>query len=509
MATRYDKMAHLLRRAGFGARPDEIENYLKIGFAATVEQLVNYESVAENPNIPATPITRDGTFNIRLLTPEDTATWWIEIMTKTRRPLQERMVLFWHDHFSTAVLKVGAPNGYKYLYWQNLLFRQHATGNFRTLVKAINRDPAMLWWLDNYLNVKGSPNENYARELFEIFTLGLDAFFAGAYTEPDVQQAARAFTGWGLLCGDNLMRCAADQDRFNEQNGPLATPAEVIQIPPNTTDNSTASQRHDYTDKTVFGRTGNFNGDDIVDLIFDQEPQRTYAARMICKKLFEYFAYENPESHVVEHLAAVALRSNFDLKAILRDLFLNTKEFYSDKAMHALVKWPAYYAVNAIRLTQATVNYKQVYGGGFGGVNIIPSSIAAMGQVLLNPPDVFGWPGKADWITTSQLFARANFANNLTTARGTTGAPPGIPIDSVLATAGLNTNSTAEEVADYFIKLLVQAPLHQQLRQLLVDYLKKDDNGAIGTFRLDDTTKDKKVRGLIHLLLSRPEAQTF
>jgi len=513
MPSQYDRMAHLLRRAGFGARPDEIENSLKLGFEATVDQLINYENVPENPAMPATPITRDGTFNIRLLTIEDTASWWLERMIKTRRPLQERMVIFWHDHFATAVSKVGAPNGYKFLYWQNLLFRQQATGNFRALAKAINRDPAMLWWLDNYLNVKGSPNENYARELFEIFTLGLDAFFAGAYTEPDVQQAARAFTGWGLLCGDNLMFCQADKELMNEQNGPLATPAEVIEIPPNTPNNSRASQRHDYTDKTVFGVTRNFNGDDIVDLIFDQEPQRTFAARMICKKLFEYFAYDNPEAQVLDHLVAVALRTNFEIKAILRDLFLNTKEFYSERAMMALVKWPVYYAVSAVRLLQATINTRQVYGGGFGGFNIpAPSSIAAMGQVLLNPPDVFGWPGKENWVTTSQLFARANFASNLSTARTTPNnpdIPPGIPVDTVLTTAGLNSNSPAEQVVDYFVKLLVQAPLFPELRQALVDYLKKDDNGVIGTFRLDEATKDKKVRGLIHLLLSRPEAQSY
>ncbi|MGE0884967.1 MAG: DUF1800 family protein [Blastocatellales bacterium] len=509
MPNQYDRMAHLLRRAGFGARPDEVENYLKTGFEATVDQLINYENVAENPAIPATPITRDGTFNIRLLTPEDTASWWIERMVRTRRPLQERMVLFWHDHFATSVSKVGAPNGYKYLYWQNLTFRQYATGNFRALVKAINRDPAMLWWLDNYLNVKGSPNENYARELFEIFTLGLDAFFAGAYSEPDVQQAARAFTGWGLKCGDNLMFCLFDKELMNEQNGPITNPADVIEVPPNIPDNSRASQRHDYGDKTVFGQTGNFNGDDIVDLVFDREPQRTFAARMICKKLFEYFAYENPESHVVDHLAAVALRTNFDIKAILRDLFLNTKEFYSERAMHALVKWPAYYAVSAMRLTQAAMNWRQLYGAGFGGVNVpAPSSIGAMGQVLLNPPDVFGWPGRADWVTTSQLFARANFANNLATARNSAGNP-GIPIDSVLNIAGLDLNATAEQVVDYFVKLLVQTQLPAELRQLLIDYLKKDDSGVVGNFRLDEATKDKKVRGLIHLLLSRPEAQTF
>lgn len=506
----YDRMAHLWRRAAFGARPDEINNYLKQGFETTVDQLINYENVAESPSVPTQPTTTGGGLDVQILDLDNTTSWWLTRMIFTKRPLQERMTIFWHDHFATAVSKVGAPNGYKYLYWQNLTFRQHATGNFRALVKAINRDPAMLWWLDNYLNVKGSPNENYARELFEIFTLGLDAFFAGGYTEPDVQQAARAFTGWGLKCGDNLMFCQFDKELMNEQNGPITDPAAVIEVPPATPDASRAAQRHDYTDKTVFGQVGNFNGDDIVDLIFDREPQRTFAARMICKKLFEYFAYDDPEPHVIEHLAAVALRTDFDIKAILRDLFLNTKEFYSERAMRALVKWPVYYAVNAVRLTQATMELRQLYGGGFGGFNIpAPSSIASMGMVLLNPPDVFGWPGKENWITTSQLFARANFANNLTTARGNAPAPPGIPIDTVLATAGLNANSTAEQVVDYFVKLLVQGPIHAQLRQLLIDYLKKNDNGTIGTFTLDATTKDKKVRGLIHLLLSRPEAQNF
>src|SRR6185436_19817154 len=127
-------------------------------------------------------------------------------------------------------------------------------------------------------------------------------------------------------------------------------------IPPNVNDNSLAAQRHDYGVKTVFGVTQNFNGDDIVDLILDHEPQRTAAARMIGKKLFEHFAYEKPEEHVVQHLAEVLKRTNFDLKAMLRDLFLNVKEFYSDQALHALVKWPTYYVVSAVRLLQGSIN---------------------------------------------------------------------------------------------------------------------------------------------------------
>jgi uncharacterized protein (DUF1800 family) len=496
----YDRMAHLLRRAAFGARPDEINNYLRQGFEATVDQLVNYENVLENPNLPAQPTTRNGGFDITVLDVDNITSWWLDRMILTRRPLQERMTVFWHDHFATAVSKVNVPNGIKYLYWQNLTFRQHATGDFRALCKAINRDPAMIWWLDNYLTVRGSPNENYARELKEIFMLGLDAFFAGGYTEPDVQQAARAFTGWGIRRG-------IDQPPMNAPNGPITDPALVVEIPPETPNNTRASQRHDYGEKTVFGVTRNFNGDDIVDLILDKEPQRTFAARMLGKKLFEHFAYENPEAQVVDHLTAVALRHNFNVKLILRDLFLNTKEFYSEKALHSLIKWPVHYLVSAVRLLQAAVPTRGLNFGGRG--QLANATLEAMGMTLLNPPDVFGWPGKEEWITTSQLLARNNLANLLGAIRSTTPGATGIPIDTVLTTGGLNTNSTAEQVVDYFTNLLVQRRLAPNVRQALVDYLKKNDSGVIGAFTLNAATIDRKVRGLIHLLLSRPECQNF
>lgn len=497
----YDRMAHLLRRAAFGARPDEITNYLKQGFEATVNQLVNYENVAESTNVPELPTTANGGFDVTILDVDNITAWWLSRMIYTNRPLQERMTIFWHDHFATSVSKVNVPNGIKYLYWQNQLFRQYATGDFRAMCKAINRDPAMLWWLDNYLNVRGSPNENYARELQEIFMLGLDAFFAGAYTEPDVQQAARAFTGWTIRRG-------ADVPSGTNPNGPLTDPAQAVQIPPNTNDNSPATRLHDYTDKTVYGKTGNYNGDDIVDLILAPGSlQRTYAARMIGKKLFEHFAYENPEDSVVEHMAAITSRYDFNIKLILRDLFLNTKEFYSERAINSLVKWPVYYVVSAVRMLQATIITRGLNGGARGALQ--QTTLDSMGMALLNPPDVFGWPGKEEWITTAQLLARDNFANALATNRSTTQGNTGIPIDTVLATGGLGANSTAEQVVDYFTLLLIQRRLASNVRQALVDYLKKNDNGAIGTFTLDATTKDKKIRGLIHLLLSRPEYQNF
>jgi uncharacterized protein (DUF1800 family) len=350
------------------------------------------------------------------------------------------------------------------------------------------------------LNLKNSPNENYSREQMEIYMLGLDAFFAGGYTEPDVQQAARAFTGWTIRRG-------ADAPVNNNPNGPLTDPAQAVLIPPIINDNSLATRNHDYGDKTVFGVVRNFNGDDIVDLILDHEPQRTFAAKMIGKKLFEHFAYENPEESVVDHMAAVTLRHNFNIKLILRDLFLNTKEFYSERAIHSLVKWPVYYIVHAVRQLQATIITRGLNGGGRAQQQ--QTTLDAMGMALLNPPDVFGWPGREEWITTAQLLARDNFANALATNRSTTQGNTGIPIDTVLATAGLDAAATAEQVVDYFTLLLVGRRLAINVRQALVDYLKKNDNGSIGMFTLDATTKDKKVRGLIHLLLSRPECQNF
>jgi uncharacterized protein (DUF1800 family) len=265
MPSQYDKISHLMRRAAFGARPDEISQKVNQGLEATVDELVNYEQVTEDPAVPPVPTNNQGSSDITLITIDDVAVWWLTRMLLTRRPLQERMVLFWHDHYATSYEKVNDPNGGKHLYWQNQLERQHATGNFRALNKGMNRDAAMLRWLDTLTSTKASPNENYARELFEIFMLGLTAYENGIYTEADVQQAARAFTGWGW----NLLRL--DSPVSPAINGPATDPAAVVPIPPDVNDNSTAARQHDYTDKTVFGVTQNFNADNIVDLVLDYE----------------------------------------------------------------------------------------------------------------------------------------------------------------------------------------------------------------------------------------------
>ena len=320
---------------------------------------------------------------------------------------------------------------------------------------------------------------------------GLTAFDAGAYTEPDVQQAARAFTGWGW----QMLRL--DAPTGDQVNGPATDPSLVVPIPPNVNDNSAAAREHDYTNKTVFGVVQNFNGDDIVDLVLDHEPQRTYAARMLGAKLFEHFAYEDPEEYIVDHMTAVLLRTNFNIKAALRDLFLNVKEFYSEKAMHSLIKWPAYYMVSTLRLLGLnTINPR----------NANNNNLRAMGQWLFWPPDVFGWPAREDWITTSQTFARANWANGVCTSQPNF---PNANIDALRTLGGLGDTATPEQVVDYFTSLFVQRALAPNVRQALVEYLRKNNAGVIGNFSIvnDKNGNYPKLRGLTHLFLARPEYQ--
>ena len=493
------RIAHLLRRAAFGARPDEVEQYAARGLEATVEQLIDYENVLENPAVRDVPSRQNNgqaqPYDLREIGIAQLTAWWLESMVYTSRPLRDKLALFWHDFFATSNAKVENP---KYLYWQLKLLRDQATGNFRDLLKGINRDPAMIVWLDSKDNVKASPNENYARELFELFSLGFENFQRGAYIEADVQQAARAFTGWRLKPDPRNLGQPA--------NGEITDPTLLIDIPGSPSATTTANNNHDFGTKTVFGVTGNFNGDDIIDLILDHEPQRTFAAQYLGKRLWEYFAYENPEPALVEHLGAVVKRHDFSIKAILRDMFLGTKEFYSERAMFSLAKWPPHLIVGAHRLLQTPLP-------AFTGIIPLTELIGMMnlmGQTLFMPPDVFGWESGVGWFSTARMLARANWSYNLVAGRY---IENGISLDRVLPTSGLGAAAAAEEVTEYFGKLLIQRPLTPAVRQSLIDYLNTGEDGAVGTYTLGgDVGRSgyyKKTRGLIRLLLSRPECQSF
>ena len=384
------RAAHLLNRAGFAGTPEQADAAAKRDPADLVDELVSFDAA----RAPAPPEwvqpgveERERPGQLANLTPEERKerqrevrrenierigqlrAWWLQRMRSTAAPLQEKMTLFLHGHFATGMIKV--RNAYA-MFEQNRMFRANANGNWSDIVLAVSRDPAMIIYLDNAQNRKGRPNENYARELMELFSLGI-----GPYTEKDIQESARAFTGWGL----HPERFAF---RFQER-------------------------QHDDGSKEFMGKSGPFDGADIVRIILEQPRAAEYLAR----KLWSFFAYAEPGDEVVADLAGVLRASRLELKPALRAMFLSPA-FYSDRAVRTQIKGPVQWLVGAaIHL----------------GAEHIPPLLAQMmlrtlGQELFDPPSVKGWDGGPAWITASNLLSRYNFAGVM--AKGARAIPPNL-----------------------------------------------------------------------------------
>jgi uncharacterized protein (DUF1800 family) len=325
------------------------------------------------------------------------------------------------------------------------LFRDQGLGNFESLLQKVTRDPAMLIWLDNRLNRKGSPNENYAREVQELFTVGI-----GNYTEQDIHEAARAFTGHTL---DRSLGYV-----FNKN-------------------------QHDAGGKTFQGQTGNFDADDILGILV----RHPATARFITTKLFSWFVYENPDSSVVDRLSNTFTTSGFDIRAVVRDIFTGP-EFLSAQAFHGLIKQPVDYVVGSLK----SLNVQDI------GPDVT-AVLRRMGQDLLNPPDVSGWRGGSAWINSTTLFERFNWGDRLAMGRDSS-KPYFADVPAQLQAQGI---ASPDAVVDYYVNLLVDGDVTAEARQSLLDYLNTptplalDDTGAI----------DLKARGLVHLALATPTNQ--
>jgi uncharacterized protein (DUF1800 family) len=279
-------------------------------------------------------------------------------MRRTKRPLQEKLTLFWHGHWATSAEKVKSA----YALWlQNTTLRRFAAGNFKQMAVAVSQDPAMLFYLDNAQSRAAHPNENYARELMELFTLGI-----GNYTEEDIRNSARAFTGWSI----DRDRIAFVDRRF----------------------------MHDGGEKEFMGRRGRFTGRDIIDILFDQPAVGPYMA----KKLWSFFAHENPAPELVAQLAATFREAQWETKPLLRRMFLS-RAFYGRDAMHTQIKSPVQWLVGTARLLDAPLP----------DADTCAAILHVLGQDLFAPPSVKGWDGGYAWITTSTLFSRYNFAGLL------------------------------------------------------------------------------------------------
>lgn len=446
----YQKMAHLLRRAGFGASRDEVEAALRKGFDTTLRELVHYDTALPPNDFERVQDRLQSDF-LDFRNFGDLQLWWLHKMAHTDRPLQEKMTLFWHGHFATAYSKVKAP---ELMFRQNQLLRKHALGNFKTLALAVSQDPAMILYLDNQTNRKGRANENYARELFELFTLGI-----GHYTEQDIKEAARAFTGW----------------TFNRATGEFFF----------------ARRLHDYGPKTVFGKTGNWNGDDIVEMAVTHPA----SAPFICKKLFQFFIHDEPRPADIKPFADLYTRSGYELKPLLEAMF-RAPVFNSEKAMWAKIKSPVEFVVGAIRTTQAEMPAR-----------FAPVALKAMGQELFNPPNVKGWDGGADWINTTTLLTRFNFAMRLASLNEDN-QPLLQDIRSLITQRQLRA---AEDVVDYFTERILHRAVTPQTRRTLLAYLHTGPSGTPQIFDLNAVQNQRdmvrKIHGLMHVIMLTPEYQ--
>jgi len=441
--------AHLLRRAAFGGSPDDIARFAAGSMDAAVAALLH-------PTAPDVPLT-DFPDQTALFDPKRSRAtaqlWWLDRMLRTNRPLIEKMALFWHGHFATSIQKVPV----QYMVGQIDLFRAQGLGRFPALLGAVTRDPAMLIWLDNRYNAKAHPNENYAREVMELFALGL-----GSYTEDDVKEAARALTGWTL-------------DRS----------ASAAFVP----------ARHDDGIKTFLGRTGNFGADDVVAAIVSQPVHQ----RFIAHKLLEFFVYSDPEPELIEQTARVYALSGFDIAKTVGAI-LRSNVFYSSRAYRALPKSPIELAIGTLRcLGVATVPPN------------LPYQLARMGQEPLNPPSVKGWDGGPTWINTSTLLARFNFVNGLVaqTAPGKNGQPaisaPNADPDVLVGRVGMDP----VKVAAALVSGVVQDDVTSDVRATLIAYLQNATPSATvqSPLPFGPENYQEKIRGALALTLNLPVNQ--
>ena len=362
MPTPAEAVAHLLRRAGFGGTPSEVAALTRLDINQIVDRLVN---VPDAPSVPPPALVLNetaGHWERRVAMVQA----WFDRMATARDPLPEKMALFWHGHFTSSLEK--CPH--TAIWNQQQLLRTKGMGNFRALAQQVAVDPAMLRYLDNAENRRGAPNENFARELMELFLLGV-----GHYSQADVAESARAWTGHTI----------------NEAGQHVFRP-----------------DLHDGGVKTVFGIARPWTGPELIDEML-LGVRRDQSARFLARKLWSFFAYPNPEDTVVEGIVAPYLASNLDLRALLRAIFLRP-EFYSGRAREGLVRSPVEYVVAAMR------------GTGLGAATVHPEwFLEPMGQTPYYPPNVSGWRQNAYWISTTAQWAKFNFAQYLRWQAGEAG----------------------------------------------------------------------------------------
>ncbi|HET8911074.1 MAG TPA: DUF1800 domain-containing protein [Ktedonobacteraceae bacterium] len=443
---------HLLRRAGFGATPDELASYQSLGFAGAVDQLLNYQQVSDSDLE-----NRLQQMNFDLSKPQEQQRWWLMRMAWSKRPLLEKMTLFWHGVLTSSFRKVGGPANYGRMINQNQFLRTHAFDTFDTILLGITSDPAMLFYLDLTKSTSCAPNENYARELMELFTLGI-----GHYTQQDVAEGAAALTGW---------RAYGLTSRYIERN-------------------------HNNLTKTFLGQRGNFDYKDVVRILTNHPA----APWFICRKLFTFFVYENPTNDDLKPLVDSYVQSGHNMGAVMRTLLLSP-QFSSPKAYRARVKSPTEFVAGAFRALNRP-------GDGLG----LPALTTQMGQALLDPPNVAGWPGdkvSALWLNSGTWMTRLNFIDRLLVA-GTPGQQKRVmPVDFQQIVNDQKLDSP-ESFVDHFSSFLLDGVVTADRRTQLLEYFTspaQSRGGATVSLTNGKAYPLSRIRGTVYLIMGSPEYQ--
>jgi uncharacterized protein (DUF1800 family) len=451
--TGIELMAHLYRRAGFGATRDQLEAAQARGYAASVDELLHPEN--------APPLEEDLIYRYypdmkesRQIDPAQSL--WVYRMINTQRPLEEKMTLFWHHLFATGF---GKLNHAKVMTNQVAMLRKHALGDFRTLLVEVSKDPAMIFWLDNHTNTKRVHNENYGRELLELFSMGI-----GNYTEDDVKNCARAFTGWSLK---PTIPAAQPYGRFDWE----------FEFRPDL---------HDYGEKEFLGERGNFDGADIIDIIVRQPS----TAHFVAMRLYTYFVSDTPDLAAIDELATVYNTSNYDIRAMLRWLLLSDY-FRSQDAYFAKVKSPAEHVAGIMRLVEDFTFPKH-------GIRDISLECRYMGQDLLNPPSVEGWHVGKEWIDTGILVERINFA----AAQVGDIDKPGVR--TIIERLRAQGELTPEQLVDACADLMGPLQLRAATRDALVGFAEKDGNLVL---KPGDREAEQRVGAMLSMLVATREFQ--
>jgi uncharacterized protein (DUF1800 family) len=436
------RVNHLQRRLGFGPTYDRMEKMLKQTPSEAIASMLDFDESVD----PFAGVLEqmEGLFTIK--SSEDAARWWIHRMIYTPNPAQEKVALFWHSHFATSGAKVERG-----IWMQNQieLFRLRGMGSFKELVVSIQRDPAMLVWLDGRTNRKGKPNENFAREVMELFTLGV-----GNYSEDDIKQLARAFTGWQIN---------GDDAKFEKS-------------------------QFDDGEKEAFGQKGSYDAIAAIELILAQPA----APRFLSKRLLRGFVNPQPTDEQIEHYAQRLTSNEWNIRATLHEI-LSSRMFYSEWAYRSKIKSPVELAVGSVLVMGGKVN-----------TQFLREQLAKMGQSLLFPPNVKGWDGEEAWINANTVLQRFNLGMALATQRQENEFARRADLDSWIKKLGAQK---ASDVVEAYGRMMLDGQLDPQARASMIEFMNRNEKNEPTLFTPSPGMVNSRVRDMLHLMMSMPEYQ--